>query len=603
MDTNKSEQLVYFSEIYSYLDSFSITDIENGIMNYCLSKYNYSNNEYSNSKSRKISNILEKNCFSTEIENIVEFFESLLSTSNKEENGIVFTPKYIADFINNNTMTQFPDNLSIIDPGCGCGIFLVSAAELLLQKTTFSINEIIEKHLFGIEIDKDNARRCKLVLKLLCAKHKGNIEKLNYNIRCSDSLKTNWSSLFNIQSFTYIIGNPPYVNPHDMKKETSTFLKNTFTTTKTGVFNIFYAFIEQGMSFLSHDGKLGFIIPNNFFTIKAAYDLRLFLQNNYYISRIIDFDDNMVFKPVRTYNCIMFLDKKEKKEFEYYVMPKTSNIEYALNNCPYQKMPIEELDINSWNLVDEKTRKNLRTIESFDTSIKQFIRTGIATLKDEVYFVNKDENGFFKLIDNKKFYIEPELVKDIYKIPELKKAASLNSVKRYIIFPYERKKDGYEPIPEQDFKNKYPKTYTCLEKNKTQLNSRDKGKGVQPFWYAYGRSQGLNKYGKKLLFPTFSNIPKFVYVDNEDALFCNGYAVFEDDSISITTLQKILNSKVMEYYVNNTSYSIEGGYYCYQKKYVENFSIPNFSRDEINYINTANKSDLDTFLWEHYNLT
>ena len=74
--------------------------------------------------------------------------------------------------------------------------------------------------------------------------------------------------------------------------------------------------------------------------------------------------------------------------------------------------------------------------------------------------------------------------------------------------------------------------------------------------------------------------PRFILVDDPDALFCNGYAVFEDSSIELELLQRVLNSAVMHYYISNTSYAIEGGYYCYQKKYIERFSIPFFSLEE-----------------------
>ena len=602
MDSNKPEQLEYFTRITSLLNLYSNSEIEDAIMYYCLYYYGYENNEYKSSNSQKIKLILDENNFSTNLENVVEYFESLLGSSNKEENGIVFTPKYIADFINEKTVNLFDNEVSIIDPGCGCGIFLVSVAELLLKKTHLSINQILENNIYGIDIDPDNVRRCKLVLKLLCAFYKGSLENFKCNIMCKDSLKEDWNLLFHKKNFSYIVGNPPYVNPHDMKKETVEFLKLNFKTTKTGVFNIFYAFIEHGMKFLSEKGELGFIIPNNFFSIKSALDLRVFIQENSLLSLLIDFSDNMVFKPIRTYNCIMLLNKKAKRKFNYYVMPKVLNIQEILYNCTYQSMFISELDKNSWNLVDETTRFNLKQIESFPTSIKNFIRTGIATLKDEVYFVNRDDEGYYKIIDNKKFYIESDLVKDIYKIPELKTATELESVKRYIIFPYIKENDGYSLISEINFKTNYPKTYKCLESFKSILNLRDKGKGIPQGWFAYGRTQGLNKYGKKLLFPTFSNIPKFIYVDNEDALFCNGYAVFDNDFMQLKILQKILNSKIMEFYVRNTSYSIEGGYYCYQKKYVENFSIPNFNKEEILFISSAQKDELDSFLWNYYKL-
>ena len=93
-----------------------------------------------------------------------------------------------------------------------------------------------------------------------------------------------------------------------------------------------------------------------------------------------------------------------------------------------------------------------------------------------------------------------------------------------------------------------------------------------------------------------------MYVENEEALFCNGYGIFENDRYELNILFKILNSIVMEYYVNNTSYSIEGGYYCYQKKYIERFSIPWLSDKQISDINNLSGKDLDNYLWELYEL-
>ena len=93
-----------------------------------------------------------------------------------------------------------------------------------------------------------------------------------------------------------------------------------------------------------------------------------------------------------------------------------------------------------------------------------------------------------------------------------------------------------------------------------------------------------------------------MYVDDEDALFCNGYAVFENDRYDLDILAKILNSRLMQYYVSNTSYSIEGGYYCYQKKYVERFSLPWLSEDKISFIRNASQHDLDEYLWSLYGL-
>lgn len=605
MGTRKLDRYALYDALKSNLCDFTNKQIENGIMLYCLTEYGYKTTSYENDNSAKVASILKEYDLTTDLETIIEFFESLLEEDTKDENGIVFTPRYITDYISKSIfdgISIFDLNTSVIDPGCGCGIFLVSVTEFIHSKYSIDIDSIIENNIYGIDLDEDNVRRCTLVLRLLSAKHGGNYDKLKIHIICRDSLKCKWTKEFNIRSFSYIIGNPPYVNTHDMNKETVKFLKSNFLTTQKGIFNIFYAFIEQAMKFLDKNGVLGYIIPNNFLTIKSALDLREYLQAHKYLKRILDFGNNMIFKPVRTYSCILFLTKNKSSEFEYYVMVKANDIKQDLLNVNYNKMPFNNLDRAGWHLVDEKTYRNLRRIESQHISIKDFIRTGIATLRDSVYLVNHDDQGYYKTIGTEKLYIEDGLVKPIYKISDIKLNDNIEAAKRYIIFPYVKLDSEYVLINEKKFKKLYPKTYAYLYREKDELELRDKGKGVSHGWYAYGRTQGLNKYGKKLLFPTFSNRPNFTYVDNEDTLFCNGYAIFENDIYELDIFQKVLNSRLMDYYVRNTSYSIEGGYYCYQKKYVEHFSLPWFLDDDIKFIRQATKNELDDYLWKIYGL-
>ncbi len=601
---NRLKRISLFADLNKKLSNIDLIDIENGIMCYCLHAFGKSINHYNQGNATLVYKILEEFKMPTDFETIIELFESLLDADKKTENGIVFTPKYIADYIVNTIFKQhqWKSNSAFIDPGCGCGIFLISAAECLYNNLNISIDKIIENYIFGIDIEENNVKRCILTLRLLSAKYDGDFLKVSCNVHCCDSLKTDWALEFQHDKFTFVVGNPPYVNPHDMYSDTVKFLKTTFKTTKTGVFNIFYAFIEHAMECISQDGVLGYIVPNNFLTIKSAYNLRAYLQHNKYLSSIIDFGDNMVFKPVRTYNCILFLEKKRQELFEYYVSNKTEDIEMKLQSISFEHMNTSQLDLNGWKLVDERTRKNLNKIENNMISIKPFIRTGIATLKDTAFMVECNDKGYYKYIENNKIYIENGLVKPIYKIPELKLYDNIAKAQRYIIFPYIKKNQKYVLISENELKNNYPLTYKALSLCKDELDTRDKGKPNPQGWYAYGRTQGLNKYGKKLLFPTFSNHPKFMYVENEDALFCNGYGVFENDVFPLDILIKILNSRIMDYYIKNTSYSIEGGFYCYQKKYIERFSIPCLNEEQINKIQNLTGENLDDYLWNLYGL-
>lgn len=601
---NRQERLTMFDKLKRKFVGYTNADVENGVMRYCLDTFGANSSSYESENAGQIAKLLTNHSMPTDFESIVELFEFLLDDETKTENGVVFTPQYIADYIVKTSFAhqEWCENKRIIDPGCGAGIFLVATIEYLHQRFGYEVDYLIEHNVYGIDIDPDNARRCVLVLTLLSAKYKGHYENISYNVLCADSLKNNWSELFDVNGFDFVVGNPPYVNPHDMLPETAEFLRNRFKTTQSGVFNIFYAFIEHAIDNLKTDGVLGYIIPNNFLTIKSASALREYLYCGKYISLLLDFGDNMVFRPVRTYNCIAILTKKVNESFACSIMHPCKDIESELESLQFCDLSYERLQSNHWSLVDEDTQKNIRRIENQMVTIKPFIRTGIATLRDAVFMVLKDDLGFYQEIEGQKYYIEDGLVKPIYKVPDLKTCIDIAEAERYIIFPYEQKKQGYALISEQFLAVSYPQTYQLLLKNRPILDSRDKGKPNPQGWYAYGRTQGLNRYGKKLLFPTFSNHPRFILVENENALFCNGYAIFENERFDLDVLSRILNSKVMDYYIKHTSYAIEGGYYCYQKKYLERFSIPLLTEAQATLIRELDGIALDNYLWNLYDL-
>ncbi len=553
----------------------------------------------------RIVEMFDSASFPVDIEVVVDFLECLVDQDKVAENGIIFTPMYISDYIVSSAFSDvggYSESMKIIDPGCGCGIFLISAVKYLSQTYKLPVKTIVENNVFGIDLDFDNVRRCKIAILLFELLVEGHVTISDLPIIQGDSLKTDWCEEFEVGSFELVVGNPPYVNPHDMSEDTAKFLKETFQTTKAGTCNIFYAFIEHGIAHLSENGILSYIVPNNFLTIKSARGLRKFLRRGNYIRRIINFADNMIFSPTRTYNCIITVSKPDNEKVDYFVMPKTDDVKKELGQAKFEVMPIKRLDDHGWHLVDGVTAENIKKIESQFYPIGPLIRTGIATLRDSVYIVDRDNSGFFKMVDDRRYPIESGIVKRLYKVPALAKYDDLDEACSYIIFPYIKGTSGFEVIPEAVLRSDYPKAYEYLLAQREELNARDKGNCQVPVWYAFGRTQGLNKYGKKLLYPTFSNKPRFTLVADEEALFCNGYAVFEDSRLDLEVLARILNSSIMDYYVRNTSYSIEGGYYCYQKKYIERFSVPFLSKEDMDEISKMTDDDLERYLVKAYEL-
>ena len=59
----------------------------------------------------------------------------------------------------------------------------------------------------------------------------------------------------------------------------------------------------------------------------------------------------------------------------------------------------------------------------------------------------------------------------------------------------------------------------------------------------------------------------------------------------------------MDYYIKKTSISIEGNYQCYQKNFIESFGIPNFTDEEIAFLeNEEDQKEIDRFLIKKYRI-
>ena len=542
-----------------------------------------------------------------EVCDLINLFECLVSEEEKKENGVVFTPKYIVEYIIRNTINEFKISDKILDPACGCGAFLCVLAQILNDTNKISFIHLIENNIYGLDISGDHTRRTKLILSVIALINGEDREQIKFNIVQIDSLRNNWNEIFEISEFNYIIGNPPYVNTHDMTRETASYLKKNFETTQTGTFNIFYAFIEQSMKYLNENGKLGFIIPNNFITIDAAKNLRSYLIDRMYIGKLIDFNLNLVFNPVKTYNAIIFLDKNNKKSFQYSKLPYSKDIKSVLLNANFEDIKYVDLNSEIWHLMNDNDRENIRKIETAGKKLDKHIRTGIATLKDAVYKftpIREDEQFYYMNFDGVEYSIERGITKSIIKISSVNNEEDILNCTDRIIFPYEYSEEmgKYIIIPEDTMKNIYPNAYEYLSHQIHYLDERSsQSKAV--VWYEYGRSQGLNNYGTKLIHPTFSGKPKFMIDEMVDRLFVNGYAIFTDGIWDADILQKILNSKVMDFYIRNTSYSLEGGFLCYQKKYFKNFSVPQLSQQQIEYIRRENDIDiLNQYIVDIYGL-
>ncbi len=620
---NKKHSKMRAKQIFSLLERYNIDEIENSLIYLFIekTKTNGIKNNLIKKRLRDInpktteflSNFLGENKIELTLKNIEKIFELLIDSKDRKLNGAFYTPDFIVEYINNQVIKKNP-NFKVCDCSCGSGAFLIKATEKISKENNKKIIETIEKNIYGVDMMERSVDRTKLILSLLAFQNGEDKEDIKFNIKQGDSLdnlKFNWKkefpNVFDDGGFDGVVGNPPYIRIQDFGNNTKNFLIKQYQTTGKGNFNLYFAFFEVGLGILKKEGKLGYITPNNYFTSLAGKDLRKFLQEKRLIERIIDFNHLRIFEDATTYTCITFLTKKDKSYFEFSKV-ENSDLFSRLDELTYSKINFSELNYKKWRLMNEIDFYNIKQIETIGVPLGKFadIKVGIATLKDNLYFIdgNKIKGDFFiKEYNGKEYPIEKEITRRIIKIASVNSDESIKNDKRRIIFPYIKNGKNHRLIEENEIKEKYPETYNYLLEIKEELSKRDKGKTKIPKWYAYGRGQGLNLYGKKLLTKTFSNKPNFMIDEDDYSLFCNGYAIFPNNEEDLIILKKILNSDLMNYYARKTSVEIEGDYQCYQKNFIESFSIPKLSKEEKEFlIKEDNMNKITDFLIKIYNL-
>ena len=548
----------------------------------------------------------QKLCF----EELLELFEFVISPSDKLINGAIYTPKNIRQYITCQSFNQLNRNemnkIKIADISCGCGGFLIDASNELHKRTGKSFSKIFKDNIFGVDIQKYSIERTEILLSLLAIIQSEDEKEFNFNLHTADSLEFDWlkenNQIKENNGFDLILGNPPYVCSRNMDDRTKYLMQN-WSTCKTGHPDLYIPFFQIGYELLTNNGILGFITVNTFMHSVNGRAIREYFTKEKVQLKIIDFKDEQIFKSRMTYTCICFLEKKES-DYVFYSHSKEANLRdidlVTFNNDSYDKLDAHK----GWSL---KNTKLVNTLESIGTRFGTLYNTksGIATLKNNVYIFKSTEE------DDKYFYmedgtpIEQGICKEIINSNQLNKKRDIKDLKEKIIFPYDHNEHNQATIiSEVYFKKQFPRAYEYLGKKKELLATRDKGNGKYPVWYAFGRTQSIEKVKNKLFFPQLVKKGfKAVLNSDEDLYFYNGMAAYANTREDLQILQKIIVSNVAWKYIENKSKYYASGYFGLGKNYLKDFGIYDFNeKDIIILLNTKDEDKLNSFITKKYKL-
>lgn len=343
--------------------------------------------------------------------------------------------------------------ITVLDPACGSGAFLIQALKRLLQEHERIINEkrrvsyelkqstmfdkakiyrdILAKNLYGVDVNPESVEITKLALWLHTVMPGQPLSSLDGNIFCGNSLvdwdiqtilpELNERELDNINPFSYqsafakvfdeggfdvIIGNPPYIKLQNMRsiqpqvtdywvsaKHPKQPEQPKFLSTQTGNYDIYLPFIEQSTKLLKPTGRMGFIAPNVWTVNDYGQGLRGFLHQHKRLDRWVDFKDYQIFDEAITYTALQFFTGKAQTGIKLHFAPKGQPDLGLLDWATTPELAYADLpQQDSWQFMPAQERIFIQKLRTHCIALADScdsISVGIQTSADHIYHLTK----------------------------------------------------------------------------------------------------------------------------------------------------------------------------------------------------------------------
>ncbi|MDP2673249.1 MAG: N-6 DNA methylase, partial [Nanoarchaeota archaeon] len=537
-----------------------------------------------------------------------------LVSGKRKKMGIYYTPKYIVDYILDNTLVEYAKDktldeildIKVIDPACGSGSFLLDAFEELKKiiekrlkngekskspqfnyfKERLDLGQksaILTRCIYGVDLDEKAVElaQLNLLLKILEEEtretKKRILPNMKENIKNGNSLISdsnydkafNWNAhfpdVFRRGGFDIVIGNPPYVRVQELKHKDIDYFKENYKTAFRRI-DISTLFFEKALSLIKFGGRIGFISSNQFLVSTYGEKLREILLENRIVN-VVDFGDLPIFNDALTYTRVFIISKDKTKDFNYVKL--VNILDFTNNNYGFDTINVSSLNSQSWSLGKKNVLEIINKLNSIKTKLNDMAKTnyGIITGNDKLLIFSED-----KL---KKLNFKKEFVRKII-VPQDIGRYRLNNPKENIIYPYIKKEESTKLEELENIKNKDSNLYQYLIKNKSDLELRKDSRGNfkgSSSWYGLVRFSKLNIFNQnKILTPSIVKKNKFC-LDNNLYAFSGGKVTCITSDENLLVLLGILNSKLTEFYLHQTCPLKAGGYFNYSNTFLSRLPI------------------------------
>jgi hypothetical protein len=365
------------------------------------------------------------------------------NTGQRKKDGIFYTPKEITRYIIENTIgktlqewkseskttKEYVEKLkqiTICDPACGSGAFLVEVFQFLKEKwqetgVDFKEEDILKNNIYGVDINIGSIGITKLSLWLQSvsknsplislentikigdsvidnekltrtynkSERKGetfvkNIDILNYNskeeaiekgveVTVNFKWQKEFPEVFANGGFDVVVGNPPYVRQERLG-EMKRILEDEYEV-YSGTADLYCYFYEKGCNILKPNGRLGFITSNKWMRAKYGEKLRNFILRDTKIEKFIDFKGEKIFETASVDSNILIFKRQKAQGYTFEVGDNLKNLhEFESKNLSKDIFNIEGGNLE--RSIKQKMEKLGKPLKNWDVKINYGIKTG-----------------------------------------------------------------------------------------------------------------------------------------------------------------------------------------------------------------------------------
>jgi type I restriction-modification system DNA methylase subunit/predicted type IV restriction endonuclease len=373
------------------------------------------------------------------------------------------------------------------------------------------------------------------------------------------------------RGFDAVIGNPPYVRIQNLKEFAPTeveFYKRRYASASKGNYDLYVVFVERGLSLLCHFGRLGYILPSKFFATDYGAALRGLLASAQVVDEVVDFGHEQVFEQATTYTCLLFLEATPHRSTGY---RRVQPSQLAAGQLPAASAAA--LPSGTWLFMNDEVASLSARLLAGSTPLLELptsISRGSSSGDDGVFCL-ETRNGELRTRDGEAVDLEEELLRRPLWATDFTRYELRPRNEALLIFPYRVSETGYALIPEAELRERWPRTYAYLRAHRTRLEKRRQHND----WYAFSAPRNLHVHARaQLVVPLLADRGLAAPLGSAGRGFClmasGGFSI-RLDAVSAGChpyyVLGLVNSKLLFWYLRQTSNRFRGGWITCTKQY------------------------------------